>query len=204
MKVLVIGYRGRMGTRYMAILKHLGVEAIGMDVGDEYPKEDVDKAIVCTPTDSHYDQCLDLAEAGIPFLCEKPVCKDRDEIIEIIEACDSQDTDARMVCNWSFLSDGVLEPGQNIIEYRNHYTGPDGQWWDLIQPLYLAKDLTVAFQPRFTTVINSVIYDMGNIESSYIAMVKEWLHNPSALWDMTDALLATERVKDHLNIKTLL
>ena len=75
-KVLVIG-RGNMGKRYLAILKYLGVDHDSFDVTDSEDIEpDIDgctHAIVSTPIDQHYDNCVWCIDNHLHFICEKPV-----------------------------------------------------------------------------------------------------------------------------------
>jgi predicted dehydrogenase len=46
----------------------------------------IEAAIVCTPTQLHFEQASAFLEQGIPVLCEKPLARRRLEIMQLIEA----------------------------------------------------------------------------------------------------------------------
>ncbi|MSR59184.1 MAG: Gfo/Idh/MocA family oxidoreductase [Planctomycetaceae bacterium] len=46
----------------------------------------VDAAFVCTPTNQHFDQVLQLRESGVHVLSEKPLADSRERIVQLIEA----------------------------------------------------------------------------------------------------------------------
>ena len=90
---LVIGY-GRAGRRHGAALDKLGV---GWSVFDPFIKQEVgayfngattlelafvneyDFAVICTPPSLHLQQIKTCLDAGIPVLCEKPLCGFREQ-----------------------------------------------------------------------------------------------------------------------------
>jgi predicted dehydrogenase len=47
---------------------------------------EADVAVVCTPTQLHFEQATALLQRGMPVLCEKPLAKTRTEIIELTSA----------------------------------------------------------------------------------------------------------------------
>lgn len=44
----------------------------------------VDAALICTPTDQHFNQLIELWKAGLPVLCEKPLADTRERLREIL------------------------------------------------------------------------------------------------------------------------
>jgi predicted dehydrogenase len=47
--------------------------------------EQIDAALICTPTAEHYRQCLACLDRGWHLLCEKPLASNRKEILDLIE-----------------------------------------------------------------------------------------------------------------------
>jgi len=198
MKVLVIGSKGSMGKRYCAILKYLNVEFEPIDIleqpWDYSDIRDCDRAIVCTPTETHFDICRALS---IDYLCEKPVSKKPEMIKRLIQLAGDKNIDARMVCNWYYI--GYMYTNlNNEIEYSNYNTGKDGINWDCIQLHYLSNTKAIVSNdtPFFKCKVNgnnNPVY-LGDIEHSYITMIKAWLRDPKDLWSLEDALKATEKV----------
>lgn len=47
---------------------------------------DADVAVVCTPTQLHFEQATALLQRGMPVLCEKPLARTRPEIVELLSA----------------------------------------------------------------------------------------------------------------------
>jgi predicted dehydrogenase len=43
-----------------------------------------DAALICTPTDQHFNQLIELWDAGVPVLCEKPLVDTRERLQEIL------------------------------------------------------------------------------------------------------------------------
>ncbi len=46
---------------------------------------DLDAAVICTPTTSHYDQVRACRERGLHVLCEKPLAESRERILALID-----------------------------------------------------------------------------------------------------------------------
>ena len=88
-RALIIGY-GRAGRRHGATLDKLGIKwdyydpyvpigAFPKEPGHIYTKVEelkgsYDFAVICTPPNLHLDQIRTCLDAGIPILCEKPLC----------------------------------------------------------------------------------------------------------------------------------
>lgn len=213
MKILVIGSKGNMGKRYVAILKYLGHEVVGLDLDNfedvfNYEKNDitiprnlltlkepVDRAIIATPIDKHYEWCVWCINNKIPFLCEKPISKNLDEIKILIDFSEKNGVDGRMVCNWAFINSyETLLPNDNGITLDYYNTGKDG-FWDLIQPVYLGKKFTLQKKsPAYICTINGHIVNQYNFDWSYVNMLKKWIVNTMSLWSLRMALNATEKL----------
>lgn len=199
MKILVIGNRGSIGRRYMAILKYLGHEAIGYDIADEsqFPM-DFDRAIIATPTYTHYGWCKELiTKYKKPFLVEKPLSKNPEEIREIIYLSEEYQIKTNMVCNWAFVDKYYqLSPNTHTISYSNFNTGNDGLNWDCIQLHYLERNYPIITNtPFFHANIDGVDISYFDIEYSYITMLDIWL-SENTLWNLEDALKATLKIKE--------
>jgi hypothetical protein len=214
MKILVIGSKGNMGRRYTAILKYLGHEVIGLDLDNfqaifHYEKNDItcpnsyeaslkttiNRAIIATPIDKHYEWCVWCINNKIPFLCEKPISKDIDEIKNLMAFSENAGVDGRMVCNWAFIhSYETLLPGENGITLDYYNTGNDG-FWDLIQPVYLGKKFTLRKKsPAYICTTNGHIVNQYNFDWSYVNMIKKWLENSKEIWSLPQALEATKKL----------
>jgi len=65
----------------------LAPEAAVYDTLDElFQRNDVDAAVICTPTSSHYEQVRQARENGWAVLCEKPLADTRRRTQELIES----------------------------------------------------------------------------------------------------------------------
>jgi len=200
MKILIVGNLGSMGTRYQAICKHLGHEVIGMDLGHKTPIPPVDRAIIATPTDTHKALCIATALTGIPFLCEKPVSKNPEEIEAIIGVCEKNKISTHMVCNWRFAGgEKIFNANEELVEYDYYNTGKDGFSWDMIQLIYLSKGIPKIKNksPIFKAKISGVDIGLDTINNSYIAMIQAWIHFPEFMWTMEDAYYATKKVIEY-------
>jgi len=197
MRVLIIGI-GAMGKRYKAILKYLGVDFVECDLYNQKeiwqhsPK--VDRAIIATPIDKHYEWCLWCISHKIDFLCEKPISKNIEQVKDLKMLCDRNDVDGRMVCNWAFVS-GELEPSKNAIHFDYYNTGKDG-FWDLIQPVYLdnGNSKFIFKSPFYICMIEGKKISQHDFDISYVEMIRYWIHQPEILWSMSDAIKATEKI----------
>lgn len=210
-----------MGKRYTAIVKWLGHDVVGFDQGDPWKNaidQKPDRTIIASPTIKHYDHCMSCISADIPFLCEKPISKDIDEVVAIRDRCIETGVDGRMVCNWAFLSKVPLQPGTCNISYSHYNTGNDGLFWDMIQPIYLARFKDGKYQISISTesptfnchIFNSqfsiISQNPNSIEfhatldmfaKSYECMIDSWLSDPTSLWDLDSAVDATQKVLEY-------
>jgi len=169
MRVLVIGSRGNMGRRYMAILKYLGVETIGMDIDQPQNKYvGFDRAIIATPSENHFYWCKFFTNERKPFLCEKPVVTNLLQMRMLVD--NNLVSWGRMVCNWAFVNPDILKPESNQVQYSNYNTGKDGLAWDCIQLIYLADGMPElsTTSPYLDCQINGTRVHEGHIAMSYV------------------------------------
>lgn len=68
----------------------------------------VDAAAICLPHDLHADVCVDLAEAGIHVLCEKPIATTLEDATRMIEACDAAGVRLGVVFQHRFNENSIL------------------------------------------------------------------------------------------------
>ena len=204
MRVLLIGSRGSIGRRYMSILNYLGIEVEGYDtldhghvIRDFHNEHDdsFDKAIIASPTLTHYFYCKKLLEMNKPFLVEKPLSRFPGECADLI-ALDKNKL-GRIVCNYLYALDGH-KPA--FYDYYN--TGGDGVLWDLSQLIYMNPKIEISTRSPIWKLMRDdgvrVTYD--ELESSYIFMVKDFLDvdnlgHADRLWTLEDGLRMTEAVR---------
>lgn len=199
MRILVVGGLGSIGSRYVAILKYLGHEAIVYDcqnpVCDPYGDpiidlQEFDKAIIATPTDTHYDWCKRLVAIGKPFLCEKPLSKSLKECEELVTL--DENKLGSIVMNYASV---VLKPKG----YDYFRTGNDGKYFDCCQLIYLNPDIDIQ-----TTAPTWTLIDEGGapvsyyeLERSYIDMVRDWLAGTYG-YTLTDGVKMTKAVLERM------
>ena len=154
----------------------------------------------------HHNHIFVWSEHIKNILCEKPIDTDLGSVKFCMKIEKKDKADIRMVCNWKYALHNP-EIGALDIDYGNYNTGKDGTGWDCIQLVYLAKKLTVyTSTPFFRCSWQRAVNDTGllrvgevtlaGIEQSYITMIKHWLGLDGLendLWNLTDALKATEK-----------
>ena len=195
MKVLVIGSEGSMGRRYCAILNYLGIDVLKMDMDNTHMVglyKAADKVIIATPTVTHVAYARVINK---PLLIEKPVSKLDVQIEDLIKS----GAQAHMVSNWRYtIENGAWDTGKCSVylDYYNH--GKDEHVWDAIQLIMLDSKARLATEsPLFKCSINGLMIGLGQIELSYIRMIKDWLGDCKYLWTMQDALEGNQKVRDY-------
>jgi hypothetical protein len=206
MRVLVIGSKGSMGSRYAAIVRYLHHDLIEYDTaipGCTYPtKGDYDAAIIATPITEHVYYCKMGVADGKPVLCEKPITTSPDALREIIGFCNSHPTGSLyMVNNWAFVGRYREPMSEKYITINTYNTGRDGAH-DLIQPLYLVddvEDLTVVKQSPFLDIeIGGEKYGRDDFDKSYVDMVEAFLDGETGkMWNVYECVEAHERVVEY-------
>lgn len=204
MRVLVVGSKGSMGRRYVAILRYLKEEVLEADLGDLWWEWAFDRVIIATPTDRHWVDLDAAITRGKPILCEKPISKDPKAIQILADMAKHYGVDVRMCSNWKYAINLALTRAQKIavegemeIEYKYFRSGGDGFFWDMIQPIFLAGRLIYNnHRPAFKASVNGIELNQGHFEESYVIMISEWLYgDKSKLWSLEDALKANQKVE---------
>jgi len=187
MKVLLLGHEGRIGRRYLAILKYLksvevahkDLSIITYDVLDPFEGEmpwrawEFEKAIIATPTDTHVAICKEMIVLKREFLVEKPLSKNMSECKDVMNLALKNDVKGYVVNNWERAIVQVMlkwEPksadkektGINKISYNYFNHGSDYMVWDCCQLIHLARKLKCALSfktesPRFDVYINDSV-----------------------------------------------
>lgn len=175
--ILVVGAEGNMGTRYMTILKHLGIPAHGVDLGD--PEDEVslvpssiDGIIIATPTNCHIANIRAFAKMKKPILCEKPISKDPEEIKALFQEFPS--LNLQMVYQYSILAQ---ENCTGISSYNYFKHGGDGLIWDCIQIIGLAKGEIILEEtsPEWHCIINGQRLSNSLMDMAYIQFIRKWV-----------------------------
>jgi hypothetical protein len=207
MKIYIFGNHGNMGRRYAAILRYLGHEAVGGDVGDEVLDDrefkDYDGFIIATPTDTHLDYVEFLLKCGKPVLCEKPFINDwrRLGVLEnVITAAEEQKMQLSMVSQYDFIRFDE-KPPEGITTYYDFYrSGPDGIAWDCINVMWIAtgKVTLKNESPVWKCMINGFNLDIKMMDYAYIEMIESWLK--SSYKPQYDRILHShQKVVDYLD-----
>ena len=192
MKLLIIGHKGSIGQRWVAVARAFGENITGYDLGssDRLLQDNYDGVLIASPTTTHYKYLVKFC--GVcPVLCEKPLLTTRYALKELwllpgIEKI-------RIVSNWLWFCDDILPPGQNIISYNYFRAGNEDFVSNMAQPIYLAKKLSIkTTSPVFKCTINNLSISLDTIELSYVKCYENWKKSfisPDAcsLWDITDA-----------------
>jgi hypothetical protein len=184
LKVLLAGSEGNMGARYKAILDYLRIPFMKFDKSLPWTIEEAsygcDRAIVCTPTDTHDDVIREIIRVmpARPILCEKPVTKCVRELANLLSDCEDVGTDLRMVMQYKKLykEDGLIGP--TTYNYFKH--GQDGIFWDCLQIIGLARGRVKLDEtsPFWQCVINGQMLRIANMDLAYVQYVEDWLKSP--------------------------
>jgi predicted dehydrogenase len=97
-----------------------------------------DAAIVCTPPATHFDVCMEVLEAGVPVLCEKPLTLDVASARKLIEASAASGVLLTMAAKFRYVDDvirakSIVESGilGEIILFENVFASRvpmEGRW----------------------------------------------------------------------------
>jgi hypothetical protein len=198
----LIGGLGRIGRRYQAILEHLDIPYKIIEVGDHLSWYPIEKAIIATPTETHFEIADECRAIGVPYLLEKPPTKDLDQATRL-SAFGKGLTPGFIVNNYAFLSEEPWWP-QDIrsITYDYYNTGPDGLKWDLCQLLWIAKMKRASFcgrsvSPKWRVTINDEFVMYEELENAYIKMVEAFAAGDHhKLWRISDAYPMVKTILD--------
>lgn len=87
MKVLIIGFKGRVAQRHIKAWEELGVEWIGRTHEDtnSIDYDDIDIVDICTPIYLHHAMISEAVYNNTPVICEKPISSEiTDDLLEDI------------------------------------------------------------------------------------------------------------------------
>jgi hypothetical protein len=185
--IALFGSNGSIGRRYQAILNDLGVPYKTIEVEDTPNLDKVTKAIIATPTPTHYGLSYLCQAAGVPFLCEKPLSKDMNELRSFQKFY----TMGFVVNNYAFLQ---LPKKIELLEYDFFNTGRDGLLWDICQLIYLSelhesKLLVRRKSWKWTLKVNHCPVAYASIEQSYMDMIEAFInYDIDQLWSLKDGI----------------
>ncbi len=186
MKVFIFGNKGNMGRRYASILRYLGHEALGCDLGDNARNsmayQQSDYIIVATPTNDHLSLLKFLAHEGKNVLCEKPITKDFDKLIDFISLAENQKMHLSMVSQYDYMIPNPMDHTYDnlLTSYDYFQTGKDGIAWDCINIIWHARSKIKLknTSPTWRCVINGYPLNRGMVDFSYVEMIENWLSKP--------------------------
>jgi hypothetical protein len=192
----------------MAILAHLGVEAVGVDIDDLVPgqSEGITHYILAIPTRDHvlaikllvYNYRFSNIDTGYRILCEKPVTKDLVEL-GYLESHAERGHKIYMVNQYAYYSD-QLPQKSGITCYDYYNSGKDGILWDCIQIIYLARgEITTLTNksPVWRCVINGTELNREAIDLCYVKMIRDFISDGreyGRLWGWDDIKASHEKV----------
>lgn len=180
--VYIIGIRGNMARRYIAVLNHLEVPYTGHDIGGKLSVLDAPKAthfLICSPTDKHLDHIESVLRFHKPILCEKPLTK----CVSTLEAFEQRNVLSMglisMVNQYAYLVNR-MSYGESFYDYFK--SGNDGLAWDCINIIGLAEKRPVlkAEAPVWNCQINGKKLSIEGMDHAYIRMIKDFLYNPKS------------------------
>lgn len=202
MKVLLIGGAGSIGKRYRAILRYLGADCIILDPeGTKKTTKEIiteithlrcDRAIIASPTHTHYEYAVALLNLRIPFLCEKPLSKNLKECQHLVELQREKEVLAYVVNNYQFVLD---KTGSKIV-YDYFYHGRDEPLWDCCQLIYLDPKAEINNSSAVWLLYNHHRrINYRDLEVSYIEMVEAFMADLiPELWTLQQGMDMTEAV----------
>jgi len=105
---------------------------------------DVDIAVIITPHDSHVSIALDLLNAGVGVICEKPFSLTRDEATQMIDAARKKNVllttfhnrrwDADFLTIRKVIAEGLIGEVFHAEAFFGNYKHP-GYWWRSHKPI---------------------------------------------------------------------
>ena len=180
MKLVIVGSSGNMGQRYSAICRQEGIPFVGVDKNDRLP-DSASHIILATPTEQHLVDILKLRlfyRNRVKLLCEKPIYKIRN--ISELDVLDHKKHQYFMVNQYAYYRgniDDVHNDGLTSYNYFN--SGKDGNLWDCIQLINLAKNKVKISNksPIWECKINGFNLSRELIDQCYVKMVLDFVSN---------------------------
>lgn len=207
-KIAVVGGLGNMGRRYCSILKMLHIDHYVLDIATVDPKKfdlDTTGIIIATPTEYHGDHIRKYAVYNVPILCEKPICKNRLELDNLLLL----DVNLRMINQYEHFLGGekdckrVQEPPVDKRSYYNYFkSGSDGLYWDVINIVGLTDSGKIKVgneSPIWECWLNGTPLNIRDMDHAYVWNIRDWL----AKYDDNKAYIrkAHDRIFDMLGDK---
>lgn len=181
--IFISGIQGNMGSRYKAILEHLGHNVYGSDVNYMSVCNDpIDGYIICTPTKQHLADLIEYGKEEKPILCEKPITT---HLIDL-EFFDKRYTKIHHLITVVNQYKYLIKPNYLGATHYNYFkTGGDGLAWDCVNIIGLAKEEFTLnnTSPVWNCYINGEKLDIAEMDWAYIRMVINWLENPVSNWE---------------------
>lgn len=203
--IALVGSEGSMGKRYQAIFNYLNVPYVALDrlkqTADEIDKEveEADRILIATPTPTHTELLRKYLPLKKPILCEKPVSKNIDELIELHAWCARSGYSYQMVMQYKELLDEEALNANDLPSYYNYFrTGKDGLIWDCMQIIALARSAVAVIDasPIWTCMINGKLLRFSDMDAAYLLVITQWLAN-SLTQTMDDILHIHQKVVDY-------
>jgi hypothetical protein len=181
-RIFLVGNLGNMARRYSSILKYLGIEVDGIDLGemfDPYKLTTCEGIIIATPTETHVDLIKWYSQYKKPLLVEKPITKSDERLTKLIEYCWDNKVNLRMINQYEYMPSVALGGDHTYYNYWN--TGKDGLAWDTINIIGLASgSVTVENDsPVWKCEINGAELNIKDMDTAYIRMIKAWTLKPT-------------------------
>lgn len=181
--IALIGSEGSMGKRYQAVLTHLREPFTALDKIKD--KEDhieasvrsADKILLASPTDTHVALLRKYLPLKKPILCEKPVCRDLDELIELHAECSRNGWRYQMVMQYRELDIPFKTPDRwSYYNYFRH--GNDGLAWDCTQTIALANGPVSLKEdsPIWECAINGQILSIKDMDRAYVEHTRKFIN----------------------------
>lgn len=186
-----------MGKRYQAILKYLKMPFYRCDLSvDAKMNDDVSGIIIATPTNTHPELVRSFLGYRKPILCEKPICKDVNQLKTLLREVAISKTPFQMMYQYKNLVPKFAK-GPSSYDFFRH--GNDGLIWDCLQIIGLAKgELELKeTSPIWDCQINGHRIHAGQMDQAYITAVESWLHGHGQ--DMGAVFAAHEKAEAMAN-----
>jgi hypothetical protein len=166
-----------MGRRYASVCNSLKIPFIGVDKNDKLPK-DITHVILATPTDSHLIDIIKLRlkyPYHVKVLCEKPISKIKHP--NDLDVLKDKVHEYFMVNQYAYYRDNIDETHNDGVTSYNYYnSGKDGNLWDCIQLIQLAKGAIKIRNnlPIWTCRINGFSLSRELIDHCYVKMIQDF------------------------------
>lgn len=176
--IVLIGANGSMGKRYQAILRYLGQEFRGFDLGEDTDAiADAERVsagvIIASPTETHEDYLRALSDIPAPILCEKPITKNLHGLCHILK----RTMPLRMMNQYAILDD---PDSAGLTLYNFYHHGSDTIQWDCMLLIGLARGSVALYDhsPIWTCTLNGRALSLDEVGRAYVSYVDRWLQHP--------------------------